>query len=64
MEISEKGVVVVKKGARNQKIATTEETVIRFSNIGRHPKPNELVANSSASKQHCVGDYSCCGHVP
>lgn len=43
---------------------TSEETVIRVSNVGRHPKPNKLVANSSASKQHCVGDYSCCGHVP
>jgi hypothetical protein len=40
------------------------EVTVRLSNRNRHPRPSSQVANTSAGKQHCVGDYSCCGHVP
>jgi len=42
--------------------AVSEETAVRFSNSGRHPKNNKPILTSN--KQSCVGDYSCCGHVP
>jgi hypothetical protein len=44
------------------KSETIDEVIIRFSNVGHFPKPTQRIISSS--KQHCVGDYSCCGHVP
>lgn len=40
------------------------KVTVRFSNRNRHPRPSAKVTNTSSAKQHCVGDYSCCGHVP
>lgn len=42
--------------------AVTEETAVRFSNKGYRPKINKQILTSG--RQHCVGDFSCCGHVP
>lgn len=39
------------------------KTVIRFTNKGRCPVANKLIIGPSMKKD-CVGDYSCCGHVP
>jgi len=44
------------------KAGTIDEIIVRFSNAGCSPKPTQKIMSSS--KQHCVGDYSCCGHVP
>jgi len=41
-----------------------DEVVVRLSNRNRRPRPSADVTNSPSAKQHCVGDYSCCGHVP
>jgi hypothetical protein len=40
----------------------TEQTITRFSNEKCVPKLEQQEVNDL--KQSCVGDYSCCGHVP
>lgn len=38
----------------------SDEIVVRFSNAER--EPNNIVFG--VNRKYCVGDYSCCGHVP
>jgi len=40
----------------------TEKIITRFSNKKCVPKLDQQEVNDL--KQHCVGDYSCCGHMP
>lgn len=40
----------------------TEQIITRFSNEKCVPKLDQQEVNDL--KQHCVGDYSCCGHMP
>ena len=42
---------------------TADEIVVRFSNIGRQQKLNDK-KRIGLGREHCVGDYSCCGHIP
>jgi hypothetical protein len=49
-----------KVGHEDAKI--TEETVVRFSNVGRQPKVNNPIKRSG--REYCVGDYSCCSAIP
>ena len=40
----------------------TEQIITRFSNKKCVPKLEQQEVNDL--KQSCVGDYSCCGHMP
>jgi len=42
---------------------TTDEIVVRFSNVGHRQKLDRKKL-LGVGREHCVRDYSCCGHVP
>lgn len=42
---------------------TTDEIVVRFSNVGHRQKLDKKKL-LGVGREHCVRDYSCCGHVP
>lgn len=42
---------------------TSEETIIRYKNEQR-PVKADSTDMMTDFKQHCVGDYSCCSHMP
>jgi hypothetical protein len=50
------------RNSEPSKSGTVDEIMVRLSNAGCPPKPTKKIISSS--KQHCVGDYSCCGQVP
>jgi len=63
-----------KKGVKNKKMKqkggdikmeeeTTDEIVVRFSNVGHRQKLDRKKL-LGVGREHCVRDYSCCGHVP
>jgi len=45
---------------RDKKEKITDESVVRLRNVQRTPKPIKPIGSQ---KKHCVGDYSCCGHI-
>lgn len=59
-----KDVTIVEEITKTEEASkTTEETIIRFSNVRRPKKANSLNLMTD-SKQSLVGDYSCCSRVP
>jgi hypothetical protein len=50
----------MKKERKEKKEVKSDEIVVRYENIQRRPKPIKPIGSQ---KKHCVGDYSCCGHI-
>lgn len=63
MKVEDKEVVTIEETVKKEERGTTEETVVRLSNV-RRPRRASSLKMMTDSKQSLVGDYSCCSQIP